>query len=359
MEYYLFASNSCNLGCSYCSVLVDCQKHSLPLEPIYSIDSLRKFIEKTQTLQRSDVANIVFFGGEPTLNLTFVENVIGELGAAGTGYSIRYMLHTNGLLLSSISIEMLRKIDAIMLSVNYTEIPKHNLDQGYFHTIVTGIRYVKSTKNIPIIGRFTITESTSLFSSVSQMHHFFDYVHWQIENCDAFDDFRGFLASYKFDIKNLLDMWLSFLQKGVVLNFIPFLACVNFITDNTIPTAFNCGYNESMVYIQTDGSCYTCCDDNVSKQNVIGHIETGFSFRDFSLENTICRTCKYLSICRGRCGRMHKDLPIERIKEYCLLNKSLFDYIIKHRAEIQKICEERGMSIILDSKVSLYTEYTP
>lgn len=359
MEYYLFVTNECNLGCAYCSVLIDCQKHNLPLEPTYSVKTLKKFIDATQISKNSDVADVVFFGGEPTLNLPFIQKVMDGLGKGNNNYTIRYMLHTNGLLLSKIPITILDRIDTIMLSVNYTEIPQHNLNQGYFQTIVTGIRYVKNIKSLPIIGRFTITENTSLFSSVSLMHHFFDYVYWQIENCSAFDNFNEFSASYKFDLQNLLNMWHSFLKKGVKLNFIPFLACINFIVDNTSPIAFNCGYNESMVYIQTDGSCYTCCEDITSNLNVVGHIEKELSFAEFSLNDTICQSCEYISICLGRCGRMHKDFPAERIKEYCALNKTLFDYIIENKLEILRICEEKELNIGLDEKVALYTEYTP
>lgn len=359
MEYYLYVTNACNLGCKYCSVMVDCKNNDIPLEPSYSIDSLKLFIDSTQTTHASNTANIVFFGGEPSLNLEFVESVIAALGEGTEAYSMKYMFHTNGLLLSRISPETLRHIDAIMLSVNYTEIPRYNLDRGYFCEIVAGIRYVKTIKNIPVIGRFTITEDTSLYSCVTQMHHFFDYIHWQIENCLSFKNFDKFLSAYEFDVKNLLSMWYSFLEKGVLLNIIPFIAAINFINEQNNAFDFNCGYNKSMVYIQTDGTCYLCCDDNVSANNAIGNVTKGFSFVDFSLKDTPCKNCVYLSICRGRCGRMHKDLDEKRVKEYCELNRSLFDFIVLNKEKIMVICADKGIEIAIDTKVAAYTEYTP
>lgn len=359
MEYYIFISNDCNLNCSYCSILIDAKKHNIPLEPNYEIATLNKFIDSMQIKTDSRVADIVLFGGEPTLNYEFIIRLINTLTPLSGNYKIRYMLHTNGLLLYELPNSILKRIDAIMLSVNYYKIPTYNLHEGYFNTIASNIKSIKLRKSIPIIGRLTITEKTSLFTSVMQTHHFFDYIHWQIENCFEFNDFDTFYKSYTFDLSNLLELWYQYLQRGVLINLIPFISCYDFISKNEKPRSFNCGYNDSMIYIQTDGYCYTCAEDFTSNCNLIGSIQEGISFSDFSLLKTDCCNCPYLNVCQGRCGRMHKDLPLNRIKQYCQLNKTQFDFFNERRETISAICNSKDINIKLDNDIFMYTEYTP
>ena len=42
MEYYLFATNDCNLQCKYCSILLKADELKIPKEPVYSIDDLNQ-----------------------------------------------------------------------------------------------------------------------------------------------------------------------------------------------------------------------------------------------------------------------------------------------------------------------------
>ena len=159
MEYYLFVSNDCNLNCRYCSVLLDTKTAGIPSKPVYSISELNKFIDILQTKQNDGVADIVFFGGEPTLNYQFIADVIeSQRKLQGLPYSFRYMLHTNGLLLQKMPDTILFNLDTIMLSINYDKVPHNNLQTGYFREIADAIRSTRNRKSIQIIGRLTITE---------------------------------------------------------------------------------------------------------------------------------------------------------------------------------------------------------
>ena len=71
MEYYIFISNDCNLNCNYCSILLKKGKCNIPQEPAFSVAELNNFIDKTQRKYNDKSADIVFFGGEPTLNYPF------------------------------------------------------------------------------------------------------------------------------------------------------------------------------------------------------------------------------------------------------------------------------------------------
>lgn len=360
MEYYIFVSNDCNLNCSYCSIKVDAQKFNLPLEPVYSLETLWLFVERNQIKFKDSEANIIFFGGEPTLNYPYIADCIQYIQKQAKKFTISYMLHTNGLLLKEIPEYILENLNAIMLSVNYLQMPAYNLHQGYFHTLTEGILYIKKKNSqIPIIGRLTITEKSSLFNLVMQLHTFFDYIYWQIENCYSFNDFNCFYDTYEYELNLLMYIWQQYLEKGILLKLIPFISTVTFINEHKIPDSFCCGYNKSMVYIQTNGNCYTCAEDFTTNRNLIGSINTELQFDDFSLLDTKCRQCEYLHICMGRCGRMHKEFTSEHIEEYCKLNQIQFNYFIENIDRINQSASQNNIEINIKNKLFSYTEYTP
>lgn len=360
MEYYIFATNDCNLNCRYCSVLLRMEEAGMPQNPEYSLDNLNKFIDTMQKKYSDKVADIVFFGGEPTLNYSFIERVItSQKNLPERPYEFHYMLHTNGLLLQKIPDNILKSLNSIMLSINYDKVPHNQLNSGYFKTIVDSIHYVRKASNISIVARLTITEDTSLYSEIALLNPFFDAIYWQLENKKAFTNFDTFYSSYRYELELVFSMWLSYLRKGILIRLIPFMASIYFLPHRKLPTSFCCGYNCSMVYIQTDGHCYTCAEDMTSNQNLIGKIDGDVNFSNFGLSDTVCYTCKYVHMCMGRCGRMHKEFSQNHVQEYCKLNRILFDLIIAHYDEIKNYCNQYGIVITLDDPIYHYTEYTP
>ena len=359
LEYYIFVSNNCNLNCSYCSILVEAKKRHVPEYPQYSIKELFGFIVEQQKNRCDKTVDILFFGGEPTLNFDFIADVIQYSRTINVDYKFNFVLHTNGLLVDKLPNKILYYLSAIILSVNYLEIPKFNLANSYFQKIVDNIKIIKNRKALPIIGRFTITEKSSVYTLVMQLHSFFDYIYWQIENCYSFSDYKNFYQVYSYEISLLLEIWMSYLDRGIKLNLIPFLSCVNFLVNDINQTGFSCGYNESMLYIQTDGLCYSCAEDFLSKKNLIGNLSDGICFDNFSLQNTICNACYYRKICQGRCGRMHREFSSEHINEYCQLNRYHFDFIAEKINEISSLTMRYNYDFDFGKHILTYTEYTP
>lgn len=360
MEYYLFATNDCNLQCKYCSILLKADELKIPKEPVYSIDDLNQFINTTQKQYHDHIADIIFFGGEPTLNYSFIQKVINVQSTLGElPYQFRYMLHTNGLLLGEVPDEVLNALHSIMVSINYDKIPHSGLNDSYFHVIENAVHSIKKRKKIPVVGRFTITEDTSLYSEVVLFNAFFDAIYWQIENKYDFTNFSSFYSSYKYELELVFELWLNYLSKGILVRLIPFMAAAHFSKIMQTTDAFCCGYNNSMVYIQTNGLCYTCAEDMTTEKNLIGNIHSYLKFDYFSIKDTKCTSCKYLYMCMGRCGRMHKEFSDKHVNEYCSLNQILFDLIIDHYKKIQNYCDHYNISLDLANPIYHYTEYTP
>lgn len=133
MEYYIFISNNCNLNCSYCSVLLKKETRNIPIEPVFSVEELNNFIDQTQRNNHDKIADIIFFGGEPTLNYPFIEKIIfSHYSTCDKPYEYHYMLHTNGLLLGDIPDSILKHLDSVMLSINYDKIPRLKFKRRIF-----------------------------------------------------------------------------------------------------------------------------------------------------------------------------------------------------------------------------------
>lgn len=360
MEYYVYVTNDCNLNCEYCSVMLKKNQSNLPMTISYPLEMLKKFVDHSQDKYQEKTASIYFFGGEPTLNYSIINDLI-SLFKGETKYRVEFILHTNGILLDSIPNHILENIDLIFLSLNYEKLIVNNHISNYYSSIINSINKIKLKKNTPVIGRLTISEKTSLYSECCIAVNSFDYIYWQLDNQKTLNDLSKYKENYKMELSLLFNYWLSFLRKGVVLRFIPFLSVINkIINDVPKPTHFYCGYGEDIIYIQTDGSCYACCDEVESKIHYIGSLETGMSFNNMEISNTLCLNCEYLKLCGGRCGRMHKDFDNKRINDFCDMNIFMFNLIQDSIHEIRDLIN-KNESILhaINDSVMDYTELLP
>ena len=210
MEYFVYMTNDCNLHCQYCSVLLDCQSSKTPIKPIYSNAALVDFIKRVQEMNGDSEVNVYFFGGEPSMEYP----AIGELTSIlretlPKSLTLKFVLHTNGILLNKMSDDLLRELSLIMFSINYEKIPKYNLANSYFSTIIQNAITTKQRKDIPMIARLTITEKTSMYTEILQVSSFFDLVYWQIENKGSFEITRFSMKHILLNLREHLTIGFS------------------------------------------------------------------------------------------------------------------------------------------------------
>lgn len=91
ITYELIVSNNCNFKCSYCynkehSSKVDCKNMSVDMIP-----DIIQFMKMTRNTKKME---IIFIGGEPTINMSFVKAITKELEKEFSP-SIQFLLSTN------------------------------------------------------------------------------------------------------------------------------------------------------------------------------------------------------------------------------------------------------------------------
>jgi radical SAM protein with 4Fe4S-binding SPASM domain len=320
------------------------------------------FIETMQKITEDNEIKIYFFGGEPSLEYDLACQIIESVTKKFSGrYKTNFILHTNGLLLNKMPAQLHNVLSLIMLSINYEKIPKYNLADSYFQTVIDNTVSMKLNKDIPVIARLTITENTSLYTEIMQIHHFFDLIYWQIENCGSFRDFHAFYKTYTYEVSLLYEIWLKYFESGTLLKFVPFMAVIKFMffhdrSDNT----FSCGYGRGMIYIQTNGNCYACSDNIEDGKHYMGTLKTGIKFGNNTLDKFRCARCLYRPLCMGRCGRMHIEFHEEHISEYCKLNQFMFDLFISDKEKIRNALDNyEYYKEELSGYLLEYTEFTP
>lgn len=361
MEYFVYLTNDCNLKCDYCSVLIDCEKNNLPIKPSYSYDELITFISNTQLLTNDNEISLYFFGGEPSLEYEKIDHLISIAKKELANFDLKFVLHTNGLLLDTLPDIILNELTLILFSINYERIPHHLLYPSYFSKIIDNALSIKMRNALPIIARLTVTEKTSIYTELLQVSNFFDYVYWQIENRESFNDAIIFKNTYIYEIKKTFEYWIRYLAQGTMIKYIPFMAVLKFMffhdrNDNE----FSCGYSRKMIYIQTNGKCYACSDNVEGNVHYMGDIYTGVNLPKHKLNKFKCKGCSYRPICMGRCGRMHMEFTPEHINDYCQMNQAMFNLFLENRDRLAQIIEQNPIfKAELENWVLEYTEFTP
>ena len=108
VELQLLTTLTCNLKCTYCSLGVGDMVGSQG-KVSYTTDALDAFIAKH--LAGREIY-VTFYGGEPTLNLKFMQEVMERYPA------FRFQLQTNGTLLDGLPDSVLANLSNILLSID-------------------------------------------------------------------------------------------------------------------------------------------------------------------------------------------------------------------------------------------------
>ena len=162
MHYYVTLTNNCNLKCRYCygkacedfgsdfhGLSID---YSLPTSIAYDTEILRKF------LQRDSEPVVVFYGGEPLLRMDKLREIMNQLTTC------RFVIQTNGLLLSKLEPEYVNKFDAILVSVDGDEaLTDYYRGKGIYLSLAENVLAIRESGfKGEIVARMTVGEETEI-----------------------------------------------------------------------------------------------------------------------------------------------------------------------------------------------------
>ncbi len=320
----------------------------MPVNNQVSISALKKF------LKDDPEPVIAFYGGEPTINLDFILQVMDSISAKA------FMLQTNGTLLERIPSDYVSRFHSILISIDgREELTDFYRGKGTYQRALKGMKYARDNGfGGDFIARMTVSEESNIFEEVKHLIELedpaFNYVHWQLDVMWDDDmharwrDFPQWLEnSYNPGISKLVQYWLQHLENGKLLGIVPFLG----ITQSLItkePSPLRCGAGIDFFSITTDGRITVCPIPPSIEFAVVGNI---YQTKPDELSGKVtldepCLSCKERTICGGRCLFTNKTKlwGEEGFNLVCDSTKHLISELRGVLPVIQKLIRKRKFS---------------
>jgi len=313
VHFYVTLTNNCNLKCRYCygkscedfgsdfrGLAVD---YSVPSSIAYDVEDLQRFLHR----DRDSV--LVFYGGEPLLRMEKLRKIMDQMKTC------RFMIQTNGLLLSELEPEYVNRFQTILVSVDGEEaLTDYYRGKGTYRTVAKNIQRIRENGyRGEIIARMTVGEETEIDRQVLALAGNKELpvssVHWQLDALFWQNDFpkRRFAQwaarSYSPRLRKLIHAWVERMRSnGEVLRLYPLVAVMQSLLTGE-SNRLRCGAGWIMFNIQTDGNITPCPVMAGIKDFYLGNIRKTFpdSLKDAVSVLEPCTGCEIYPICGGRC----------------------------------------------------------
>ena len=296
-------TNSCNCNCAYCfepthfcSIDIEEQTRQLTLIEDYC---------KTFDTEKHSYILLSFWGGEPTLNIDFIHQLV----TATSKYEfVRYSMYTNGTMPDKISafIDIIKTnfvVDRTHVQLSYDGEPHHKMLRGYSSDKVLQSARLLKAANIDIAFKATLTyENVKLLPDIWKSYEL------------LYNEFNNILYSPTLDTTNLgddkyFDDWKAALNTIIKYEY-------DFIKKHNRPlmtwfannTKLNCNISNT-ININNDGKIYVCHGCPYTKNSEIFVLNTTKGIKHLSevlnsymiYENAICEKCyaTYCAVCHA------------------------------------------------------------
>ncbi|MFJ2419178.1 radical SAM protein [Streptomyces brevispora] len=311
----------CNMGCTYCYNELDTkEKKGSEVQTGMTWETARTSIE--QVLDQADPGKpvrIFFIGGEPLLEREILERSVeyAEEYAAPLGVKVRFNVYTNGTLLTGRTLAWCEG-HSISLIVSLDGPPALNVDR----VLLSG----RPTSKIVLrnIRRLMETQTSSMrrVRAVSQpgtpllaLHKYLFALGFNEVHVQPLYNSEGITSVGEPEMIELLDWWTDNLEKGTVLDIMPFGAFFQKILHQgrAISSWYPCQAARNAVTVGPDGRVYSCHHAIEEPAFEMGHISQGLPIVEIRSkhfkrvdEREPCRSCWAKHVCGGEC--YHRSL---------------------------------------------------
>ena len=311
MHFYVTLTMNCNLQCRYCygKCVEDFGRpfpfdidDDLPVNMKYEAKDLARFLE------RDPNPTIIFYGGEPTLAIDKMQEIMDTVPSS------TYMMQTNGLLLHRLGTQYANRFDTILVSLDGDEqLTDFYRGKGIYRRVIENLKLVRENGfRGEVIARMTVDPETNIRQAVSWLlsnEEFpFESVHWQLDaqfwqSDYEFAHIRGWFEQYNRDVRELVGDWIADIERSCrIPRVYPFLGIMeSLLTGNS--SKLRCGAGWTEFNVQTDGNIAPCPVMAGMRSFYLGNIwqTDPRSLRDAVLVREPCSRCSTYNICGGRC----------------------------------------------------------
>ena len=273
----------------------------------YSLDQLDAFIA-TQLAGKE--IYITFYGGEPTLNLDLVTEVMRRHP------QYRFQLQTNGTLLDDLPDWMLARLSNVLVSIDGGE---HVTDgyrgRGIYRKVVNNVRAIRSRLGGTLTARVTWSSADTSFEELDQLTQYFDYVYFQFVSQEGAYTEEA-LAKKREVIAKLV---ARFFAGDALYPFIPIMGTVR---NKVLPSRAEelyagmtqCRVSTHILNVMPDGKIYPCPDLLYLPEMLQGDVVANWLKRSPLQPHPEmpCDRCGAFKFCRRNCM---KNLYLAYVKD--------------------------------------------
>ena len=306
-------------------------------------------------MRRGD--DVAFYGGEPLLNVGFIEEVMGELNPS------HYVLQTNGILLDKLDPELVEKFDVILVSIDGPRwLTDLNRGRGVYDAVVRNVKWLREIGyDGDLVARMTITEESEIFRDVNHLLNLglFNHVHWQLSFIwvQPWRDLWSWIRkSYEPGLMKLLNRWIERMKSGIVEGIAPFQGILTRILRGGVKPP--CGSGVDSFTVVSDGRIIACpiaVRESWAYIGRLGEVDREEIERYKPPIDEPCLSCKYFEICGGRCLYTHMERlwGDEGMRAICEVSKFIIDLILESMPIIERLLD-RG---IIAEEQLIYPKY--
>jgi len=306
LQYHVVLTESCNLDCGYCGGT----RHvaGIPLDIAYDVDELANFIA------HDPEAIVGFYGGEPLLALDEMYEIMDRVPAKA------FTLQTNGTHLDEVDSTHLRRLDAILVSIDgVREVTDANRREGVYDKVIDNCRLARRRGfENDLIARMAFSRRGNIFRDVTHLLELidpsFDHVHWQLDVfwSEIRDEHKveAWLDEYDKGVARLIQNFGESLNQGVVLGVVPFIPILcTLMTGEPVPH-IRCGSGRDSFAVMTSGRIDLCPIAPDLPYSAVGDIRNTSpdSLRDILPVGEPCSLCPDKWVCGGRCLFANKTM---------------------------------------------------
>ena len=328
----------------------------------------------------SQTITICFYGGEPFLASHKMEQTWRILKESDTADRYRFLVYTNGELLSDaidLYPEFMKNMWLYSISIDGDEEQHNRIRQG------TSLSKVK--RNLRVLSGFysgnvlfwsTLREEQSLFNCFEEfsrlygeglVSHFF--WHWA-ESREPFSDFQSYILKYGQELEKIMDVYVQKNFEGELLPVIHIDELILFLITARERGHTACGVELAKNYDIVSGKLYSCADLpsclSIGEMGKDGRLK----LREYDLNSLVeykewlgCYGCGVHPYCGGRCPVQVIAGSKERTYQICQLMRLHVGIVQRRIFEILEGLKKNRISLqdIYDRSAFLakYTDVVP
>lgn len=310
VELQLLTTLKCNLKCTYCSLGVgDVLGSQTHVE--YDIDQLAAFVELH--LAGKEVY-VTFYGGEPTLNLELVLQVMQRFP------QFRFQLQTNGTLLDNLPDQALGRLSNILVSIDGGE---HTTDgyrgRGIYRQVLNNLARVRERIGGSVTARVTWGNPDTSFRELDELvaaDSPFDYLYWQFVADEMY--FKDSVDKRKAVLTRLIERFFADPQK-----LYPIIPLMGIVRNKVLPTRAQelyagltqCRVSTHLLNVMPNGQIFPCPDMMYAPEMQMGDVKANWLLKSplQPAPEMPCESCEAFPWCRRNCmknlwlGYVRKD----------------------------------------------------